>query len=307
MAIGRGSTCPMTITRLTMETRRLMTICQLRHAHSVQFPRSALNRRKMMAIGRGSTCPMTITRLTMETRRLMTICQLRRGAPLRSIVSGRILQRCRCAARGSTCPMTITRLTMETRRLMTICQLRRGAPLRSIVSGRILQRCRCAAPPPHNRISPRSLWRISSAGRSRTRFPYRRTTPIPTTPHRQNPIARLVNHSDGMHLSSLRPCSLVVVHPRSVGYGACGVSTARAAAVHVFRIAVRPRYLRPLTGKTRSPGSSIIPTGCISAACDRAASSRCIRAPLDCAPSLPRPSRLWRDDHILSYGAIGIR
>ncbi len=156
--------------------RKAAFVCAVRydsrpsHAHSVQFPRSALNRRKMMAIGRGSTCPMTITRLTMETRRLMTICQLRRGAPLRSIVSGRILQR-----------------------------------------------CRCAAPPPHNRISPRSLWRISSAGSSRTRFPYRRTTPIPTTPHRQNPIARLVNHSDGMHLSSLRPCSLVVVHPRSVG------------------------------------------------------------------------------------------
>lgn len=142
----------------------------LSHAHSVQFPRSALNRRKMMAIGRGSTCPMTITRLTMETRRLMTICQLRRGAPLRSIVSGGILQR-----------------------------------------------CRCAAPPPRNRISPRSLWRIRSAGSSRTRILHRRTTPIPTIPRRQNPIARLVNHPDGMRLSSLRRRSLAAVHPRSAG------------------------------------------------------------------------------------------
>lgn len=73
------------------------------------------------------------------------------------------------------------------------------------------------APPPRNRIPPRSLWRIHSAGSSRTRFPYRRTTPIPTTPRRQNPIARLVNHPDGMRLSSLRPRSLVAVHPLSAG------------------------------------------------------------------------------------------
>ena len=66
-------------------------------------------------------------------------------------------------------------------------------------------------------VPPRSLWRIRSAGSSRTRFPYRRTTPIPTTPRRQNPIARLVNHPDGMHLSRLRPRSLVAVHPRSAG------------------------------------------------------------------------------------------
>lgn len=145
--------------------------------------------------------------------------------------------------RGSTCPTTITRLTMETRQPMTICPLRREVPLRSLVSCRMPQRCRYAAPPPRNRIPPRSLWRIHSVGSSRTRFPYRRTTPIPTTPRRQNPIARLVNHPDGMHLSSLRPCSLVVVHPRS----------------------------------------------------------------LDCASSLPRPSRLRRDDHLLSHGAIGIR
>lgn len=70
---------------------------------------------------------------------------------------------------------------------------------------------------PQQNPPPRSLWRIHSAGSSRTRFPYRRTTPIPTTPRRQNPIAKLVNHPDGKYLSSLRPRSLVAVHPRSAG------------------------------------------------------------------------------------------
>lgn len=72
-------------------------------------------------------------------------------------------------------------------------------------------------PATRNRISPRSLWRIRSAGSGRTRILHRRTTPIPTIPRRQNPIARLVNHPDGMRLSSLRPPSLVAVHPRSAG------------------------------------------------------------------------------------------
>lgn len=73
------------------------------------------------------------------------------------------------------------------------------------------------APPPRNRILPRSLRRIRSAGSSRTRILHRRTTPIPTIPRRQNPIAGFVNHPDGMRLSSLRPRSLVAVHPRSAG------------------------------------------------------------------------------------------
>lgn len=42
-------------------------------------------------------------------------------------------------------------------------------------------------------------------------------TPILTIPRRQNPIVKLVNHPDGMHLISLRPRSLVAVHPRSAG------------------------------------------------------------------------------------------
>lgn len=113
--------------------------------------------------------------------------------------------------------MTITRLTMKTRQLMAICPLRRGIPHRSAASCKILQRCKCTAAPPRSRIPPRSLWRIHSVGSSRTRIPYRRTTPIPTTPRRQNPIAKLVNHPDGMHLSGLRPRILVAVHPRSAG------------------------------------------------------------------------------------------
>ena len=145
--------------------------------------------------------------------------------------------------RGSTCPMTITRLTMETRRLMAIRPLRRGAP--------------------------------------------------PAASHR-------AGCPNGADAPPRRPAAESI-------RGACGVFATWAAAVRVFCIAVRPRYLRFLAGKTRSPGSSIIPTGCISADCDRAASSRCIRAPLDCAPSLPGPSRLWRDDHLLSHGTIGIR
>lgn len=140
------------------------------HAHSVQFPRTTENRRKMMAIGRGSTCPTTITRLTMETRRLMAICLLRRRAPLRSLVS------------------------------------RRMPP-----------RCRCAAPQPRGRIRPRSLWRIRSAGSSRPCILQHRMTPTRTILRPQNPIAKLVKHPDGMHLSSLRPRSLVAVHPRSAG------------------------------------------------------------------------------------------
>lgn len=89
------------------------------------------------------------------------------------------------------------------------------APQHRIVQDAPTVQMRRPATPQQN--PPRSLWRIHSAGSSRTRFPYRRTTPIPTTPHRQNPIAKVVKHADGMHLSSLRPRSLVAVHPRSVG------------------------------------------------------------------------------------------
>ncbi len=41
MAIGRGSTCPMTITRLTMETRRLMAICPLRRGAPLRWKRAS--------------------------------------------------------------------------------------------------------------------------------------------------------------------------------------------------------------------------------------------------------------------------
>ena len=123
---------------------------------------------------------------------------------------------------------------------MTICPLSPGEhrPAASYRSGCLqrLQMCRPATPATES--PPRSLWRIHSAGSSRTRFPYRRTTPI---------------------------------------------------------------HLRPLAGKTRSPGSSIIDGMHLQqTATAQQLSSRLHPRPLNAGLLCLGLPRLWRDDHLLS-------